>query len=338
MKKITNISTLFNIVLAGLLLSSAAVHAQTPDYSRPFGYVKHTLKAGQFNLIGLTLHKPVIISGAFEKVAMTTLTDNDVDFGARLTAGKTYILEITGAAEQSLNGAVQQVTWSGNTLTTPDELGSDGLGVGDKYQLRAAVTIADLFGASNEAGLAATSKYSINEADVVYIPNAKGFDRVFYSSAAGEEGWYTSDFMPAGNIPIPYMDAVLVLRRGVADLDFVVFGSVKLTVTSLALTGGDFNYISTIFPVGSTLGNSGLETSLRGTSDKNPNLADLVYMPDGAGGFNAYYYSNAEGDLKWYGLDGKDASNIPMQSGIVIYRRGTAKNAVITPPASYSDL
>ena len=325
--------------LIALLWSSATIHAQS-SYTKPVGYVTHTLKAGQFNLIGLTLHEPVIISGAFETVATTTLTDDDVTFDTRLTTGKTYILEIKDAENASLNGAVQQVTsWSGNTLTTPDDLGTDGLVDGDSYQLRASVTIADIFGTNNEAGLAATSNYSINEADVVYIPNGNGFDRVFYSSAASDSGWYTSDFTPAADIPIPYMDAVLVFRRGgVADLDFVVLGSVKLTVTSLALKGGDFNYISTVFPVGSTLGNSGLQDSLKATSEKNPDLADLVYMPDGSGGFNAYYYSNAEGDLDWYSLEGEKASSVPMQSGIIIYRRDEAMNAAITPPASYSDL
>ncbi|MEJ6701512.1 MAG: hypothetical protein QNL01_11165, partial [Akkermansiaceae bacterium] len=156
--KYTTITT-----LAALLLGTAGAFAQSTAYTMPSGFVTHTLKAGQFNLIGLTLHSPITVSGAFETVSGTTLTDTSVDFTTALTAGKTYILEITeNTVDPSLVGTIQEITsWTATMLTTPQDLDADGLagetavGANDgaKYQLRAATTISDVFGATNTAGL-----------------------------------------------------------------------------------------------------------------------------------------------------------------------------------------
>jgi len=135
------------IVALFLGVSSLMAQDSTTAYTKPSGFVTHTLKAGQFNLIGLTLHKPVTVAGTFTAVSETTLTDSNVDFGSVLTAGKTYILEITDAADSALNGTIQEITsWSGNAITTPVDLVAYGLSVGDKYQLREVATLQQIFG------------------------------------------------------------------------------------------------------------------------------------------------------------------------------------------------
>jgi len=120
--KYTTITT-----LAALLLGSAGAIAEEA-YTTPAGFVTHTLKAGQFNLIGLTLHQPVLVSGEFTAVSsddngtvgdttddFSVLTDSDVNFATALTSGTTYILEITEASDTDLNGTIQEITvWSGS--------------------------------------------------------------------------------------------------------------------------------------------------------------------------------------------------------------------------------
>ena len=326
--------------LAAMLLGTAGAFAvESAAYTKPSGFVTHTLKAGQFNLIGLTLHQPIAVTGAFETVSGTTLTDSDVNFDTALTAGTTYILEIIDAADTSLNGTIQEVTdWSGNTITTPQNLVTDGLAVGDKYQLRAAKTISDIFGATNIAGLQPTDEFKSDEADVVFVPNGAGFDKYFYSNLTGATGWFKSDFTAADNAPLPYMDAIFVLRRAATDLNLVVTGSVKTIQVTLALGAGAFNYITTVYPVGATLGNSGLEANLTATDEFKADEADVVYMPNGSGGYNTYFYSDLTGAIGWFKSDFTDATNVPMQTGIIILRRGAAINATITPPSSYSGL
>ncbi|MGB0775541.1 MAG: hypothetical protein ACPGUY_06820, partial [Akkermansiaceae bacterium] len=170
------------LTMAAILLGTAGLQAQTTTaHTKPAGFVTHTLKAGQFNLVGLTLHNPVTVSGVLNTVSGTTLTDSDVNFGTALTAGKTYILEIIeNANDPTYEGAIQVVTaWSGNTLTTPDDL-SAGLDNQTKYQLRAAATISDVFGATNTAGLQGGASATV--ADNVYVPTAVGFDIYYYST------------------------------------------------------------------------------------------------------------------------------------------------------------
>ena len=331
------------ITLAGALLSTA-VSAQTTAYSKPSGYVTHTLKAGQFNLIGLTLHEPVTVSGIFETVNGTSLTDDDVDFDSTLTAGKTYILEITeNTADPTMVGVIQEVTsWTGNTLTTPADLDTDGLATGAKYQLRAAKTIADVFGANNEAGLLAAT--NITSADVVWLPNGSGFDKFYYSPGGGfgggTAGWKDSSGQESANRPIVYTDAIFIQSRGTEDNELVITGAVKVEGTSLALAGDAFNFLSSTFPAGSTLDNSGLEDGL--TQATNITSADVVWMPDGSGGYNKYYYSPGGGfgggTAGWKDSSGQDAGSTPLTSAIIIQRKGSDTNADLTPPAEYGSL
>lgn len=163
------------ITLAALLLGTAGASAQATAYTKPSGFVTHTLKSGQFNLVGLTLHEPISVAGAFETVSGTTLTDTGVNFTTALTAGKTYVLEITeNTADPSLVGTIQEITsWTATTLTTPQDLGADGLagetsgGANDgaKYQLRQAVTLQQIFGSPPALKSTASSASS----DVIWV-------------------------------------------------------------------------------------------------------------------------------------------------------------------------
>lgn len=326
--------------LGALMVTAMYANAQTTAHTKPTGYVTHTLKAGQFNLIGLTLHNPVVASGDIQGfTGGTQITDSDVNFANVLTAGKTYILEITDAADTSLNGTIQEVTvWGANTFDTPQNLEAEGLAVGDKYQLRACKTISDIFGADNSADLQPTDEFKADEADLIYVPNGSGFDKYFYSNLTGALGWYKSDFSPADDAVLPYMDAIFVFRRASTDLKLVLTGSVKTISTTLALGGGTFNYITTVFPAGATLGNSGLDFNLTPTDEFKADEADLVYMPNGSGGYDKYFYSNLTGAIGWYKSDFSAANNTAMKPGVIVLRRGAAVNVTLTPPSSYSNL
>ncbi len=342
--------------IAALLLGSAVVNAD-PAYTKPAGYVTHTLKAGKFNLLGLTLHEAVSTSGAFEIVNGTTLTDSNADFATSLTAGKTYILEIIeNTADPSLVGSIQEITsWTATTLTTPDDLGADGLAGetasgendGAKYQLRAAKTLQDIFGDTNTAGL---QEGAAGVADLVWIPDGSGdFNKYYYAKAETfpetvEEGWKNLDGSAANQVPICYTDAFFVQRRGLTDLDLVITGSVITTNVTVAVPN-NYTFISGLFPVGATIATSGLQDSLlhgfAGT-------ADLLWIPkDDASGYDIYYYHSgssfpeviAEG-WKLIGADSSvDQASTPLKSGMIIQRRNSTQyNAPIAPPTDYADL
>ena len=324
------------LLILSSILSVATASAQSVAYSKPAGFVTYTLKPQQLNLIGLTLHEPVIYSGTFDSVQGMTLGDADVDYDSILTSGGSYILEIVdNPADPSLNGVMQIITdWAGSELTTPANLAVDNLDAGATYKLRAPKTISDVFGASNSAGL--TAGANMASADVIWLHNGVGFDKFYYSEGGGfgggEAGWKNDRGEDSAGFPIVYTDAVIIQNKAASEKKLVVSGVIKTKAIVLALLEGKFNFISATYPVGSTLANSGLENDLISTADIAS--SDVVWMPDGEGGFNKYFYSN-EG---WKDSAGQPASNTLLTSGIIIERIGMEANAKLTPPEVYNDL
>lgn len=320
------------LALSSLLIAAPAT-AQSTAYSKPSGFVTHTMKAGQLNLIGLTLHEPVVCSGSFDLVEGNELTDNDVDFNDKLTTGNSYILEILeNEADPSLNGVIQVISsWTSNQINTPDNLEIDGLANGVKYKLRAPKSLSDVFGVANSAGL--TAGTNLASADVIWLHNGNGFDKFYYSKGGGfgggTAGWKNSNGDDANDQPIIYTDAVIIQSRAFKDKQLIVSGVVKTKAVTLALLEGNFNFVSSTFPVGSTLANSGLEAHLGNGAD-----SDIVWMPNGEGGFDKYSYNGAT----WLDEAGVDASDTPLSSGIIIERSGSDTNAKLTPPATYDNL
>ena len=327
--------------LGALMVTAMYANAQTTAHTKPTGYVTHTLKAGQFNLIGLTLHNPVVASGDIQGfTGGTQITDNDINFANVLTAGKTYILEITDAADTSLNGTIQEVTvWGANTFDTPQDLQAEGLAVGDKYQLRACKTISSVFGITAEGLLSGTS----TTADIIWVPiGGGGFDKYFYHPGGGllgAEGWKKVGAGSAeqADAPFTYTDAVFVQRRGLTDTAIVTTGVVKTAVTSVAVTD-TYNFVSVVYPAGSTLGNSGFSSSLlHGTST----TADIIWVPIGGGGYEKYFYHPGGGLLgvagwKKVGGGSADTSGDTLSSGMIIQRRSpTPYNAKINVPDTW---
>jgi len=319
----------FALFLAAL----APVGAQDTATSPIVGYVTETLTAGQFNLIGLTLHEPAIMTGTLDVVGASAVTDTGAGFGSLLTAGRTYILEITDATSPH-NGTIQEITaWSGDSLTTVQNFNTLGITVGTSYKLRAAKTIGDIFGATNSAGLLAGTA---NNADLILVPDgAGGFYRYFYSSGGFTGiGWRLvgGGAVSRENDPLVYTDAFFIQRRGLTNLNLVLTGEVKSARTSFAVSGS-FEYVSSVYPAGVTLGNSGLEDSLlKGTA----NTADLILMPKPDGSYDRYFYSNGGftgTGWRLVGGGGVSQSAVALKSGLIINRRQAAFNATITPPS-----
>ena len=317
--------------LAGSAFSQSAV-------SGAGGYETLTINAGKFNVIGLRLHEPQVVSGTFDSQTATSLSDADVDFTNVLTAGKRYLVEITGGT--SSEGTVIEVdSWSNSDLT-----GLSGIVADDAtdYTIRAAKTISDVFGANNEAGLTGSENAAPSEASIIYVPSGSGFTQVFYSSLAGFDGWLdAATFAPAADLPLNYVDALVVHEKGAANISLVVTGMVKTTSTNLPVSEA-FTYLGTAYPVGSTLGNSGLADSVTGSGNAAPSEADIVYLPKSdASGFEQYFYSTLAGFDGWLNsATFAPGADVELTSGIIIDQNGSGAdfNAPVTPPAFYADL
>jgi hypothetical protein len=313
--------------------------AQTTAYTTPVGYTTQSILAGQFNVFGLNVHQPSVASGVIDASDADSVTDTQVNFTTTLTAGLSYILEInTGSGA----GTIQEVTaWTGSELSLSADLTSIITNGVTTYTLRPAATVGSVFGAANSAGLLASPNADPAEADVISIPDgAGGFIQVFYSSADGFTGWFdTVNFADATNLPLIYADGFLLQRRGITNLSLVVSGEVKKTPTIISVDQ-PFTYIGSVYPAGSTLGTSGLSASVLPSANADPAEADVLYMPDGTGGYLQYFYSTAEGFTGWFDtVNFADSSAVELTPGVLVQRRApSAYSALISPPPSYSSL
>ena len=181
--------------------------------------------------------------------------------------------------------------------------------------------------------------------DIVWVPTASGsYDRYYYRTPlfGGTSSWVNADTDAAiGELPLVYTDGVFAeLRSTSPQLDLIVTGAVRTeSITIPAFTG--FNLISNVFPVGSTIQNSGLQDVL--TSAAVAASSDIVWILDTVTGqYDRYYYRTPlfGGAPAW--VDAADDSVLPdnfeLPSGFFIQRIGGDTNIDIVAPPEYSNL
>ena len=321
--------TLIPLTALAALVATGSLPAQTPAYSKPSGYVTQQLAVG-FNLISVTLQKPVIFTGQLSAVNGASLS-----FSANhnLPAGKMLILEITSGTKLA---TVQEFNvYSTNSITLPAPI--TGLAQGDSIAVREAPTLEEIF-AEN---LASGSNSSTS--DIVWLPAGGGnYDRYYYRTPlAGAKGWRKlgTTEVNAPNTPVVYFEGLFVEVKSTPK-PIVMTGEVKTTATSFVVQNG-FNLVGTVYPVGSTLASSGLQTQVATSS--NSASSDIIWVPTGPGSFSRYYFRTPlAGAQGWRTLTpteaAVDATTITLPSSVFIERKGAAKEMKITPPAPYGSL
>ena len=328
-----------NTIMVAALLAPGALFAQTTAKTGPVGYETIALEAG-FNYIGLRLHQPTLAAGVLDAVSSGSVTDNDVNIGALVSSGKTYIVEVKTTSPAD-SGAVAQVLGSdiaAGVITTSNNLVAVGAAVGDTYIVRESDTLASVFGATNSAALAPGYSGPAN-ADLVYVPDgAGGLTPYFYD--ADDVTWKNADTstpVDAATINLVYLDGIVIFAN--AALDLVVDGEVKKSnVIQVALSG--FNYLSTIYPAGSTLSSAftgALSTIHPGYS--GPANADLIYVPGTGGSLTPYFYD--ADDVTWKDGDANapvDATTVSLPSGVIYFNAGANIDVKNSAPSYYASL
>ena len=309
--------------LLGILATMGVVSAQTAT-TKPVGYHTETAKGNSFTLMGVNVGNAIAAAGEFDA---DDATDNDADFTALLDEGVSYTVQnITSGESASVNG---------NDATTLDtEL---AVSSGDVYEVRADVTIGALLGAANEAGLGAGNATT---ADVVWIPSGDGFSQIFYDDGVGfpprPAGWRAIGAGGAdqAGTSVPFTAGIFIQRREAADLDIVFVGHVRTEATSFGVATG-FNFINRVLPVGVALDDTGLQETL---AKGNAGSGDLVWSPDGKGGYDQYYYTDGGGfppqtqGWKAVGAGDADKGAETLASGYAIQRKGEAGSVSVAIP------
>lgn len=355
--------TLIPLTALAALVASSSIHAQTPAFSKPSGYVTNTIvgKASPssqdvFNLIGVSLQGQSLATGTITGLTDSSLTDTQANFSS-LAAG-TYLLEITSGAG---NGTIQDFnSFSATSLNLVSDLSLNNVEVGNSYRIRSLQTLAGVFGTPQNSVL---KKGTPTTADIVWISNGSGgFDRFYISEPA-------PPFVPnpvwnkiggganPESSPIIYTDGIIVQRRGLGDISIVVTGEVKTDLVVYPVFGasgnGTFNYFSTPYPTGlgteqtvslseTTVASLGLIGLLNPGS---PTTADILWLPQGNGTYKRYYNSPASPPFKPNatfdeigGSTGINPAALRMPSAYIIQRRGANINAVASPPSGFGNL
>lgn len=322
--------------------------AQTTAYTTPVGYVNTNLKAGQYSFLGLTLVKPTLAAGVVASATATSVTvAAGVDFTTLLTAGSTYILELP-------DGTVQEITsWSGSTLTTPENVSGFITPNVTTYKIRLCDTVSTVFGNANSVGLKASNDGDPTTADNLYVFSAPGVSTsVYYFDLDGDgirdtedgDGWYTGGGDPADNLVIPYPDAVIVQRLAGTDKTITISGELKTTPTK-SVIGSGYNFLSSVAPVGLTLSTSGLSSYVTSSADGDPATCDNLIIDVSGVQTTVYFFDlNQNGTVDvadgdgWYTGGGDPADSYPLEGGFYIVNIGAAKAYKLNVPASYSGL
>ena len=309
--------------LLGILATMGVVSAQTAT-TKPVGYHTETAKGNSFTLMGVNVGNAIAAAGEFDA---DDATDNDADFTALLDDGVSYTVQnITTGESASVNGR------DATTLDTDLAVSS-----GDSYEVRADVTVGSLFGAANEAGLGAGNATT---ADVIWIPTGDGFAQVFYDDGKGfpprPAGWRAIGAGGAdqAGTSVPFTAGIFVQRRAADDLDIVFVGHVRTEATSFGV-GTGFNFLNRVLPVGVALDDTGLEAFI---AKGNSGSGDLVWSPDGNGGYAQYYYTDGGGfppqSAGWKAVGAGDADKgaETLGSGYAIQRKGEAGSVSVAIP------
>lgn len=313
------------------------IAAQTA-YTDPVGYVTTNVLTGNFCLFGLTLHEPKVYEGIGE-ITPTTFYSAAADFDSELDPSKKYLIEITSGT--SAGEVVEITSFAIGTLILTRPLPVE---TNVQFNVRKIPVMSDVFPKITVTG---TGNFNPDNADLILLPDNNGGFKQYYLSTYYNPAYteYHDKYINAatGESEDPHMfypNGFFYLRRG-SDSFHTLTGSVKMRSNTWLSVSQTFNYLSSVYPVGVTLGNSGLASSLQaGTAD----TADMVWMQREDGTWRKFFLSNGTPPLSagWRELDApsgqEDAerADVPLPYGFAIHRRSPEPYRILlTPPSPY---
>jgi len=340
--------TKYIAILASLAACGLGM-AQTA-YTTPVGYTTSSLLQG-FNALGLNLQTPTLAAGLLGNVTATTVTATGLNFTP--IAGRLYILEITTSpAAPNLVGAIFEIpaaNISGNTVTVTTipatNLVTLGLTSTATYKLRIAPTLEGIFTTVPLAtGGVLTAALSAGTADIVWVPTGTGnYVQYYLRSGATPQFRNVATNLAAPNTPLVYSDGFFVQKKAALVASLVVLGEVKTVATSSVAVQG-INLVAAVAPVGLTLSNSGVETSM--TPALSVGTADVLWVQNTNLTYTQYFRRSGALVGSGWRLSGGSANltvaqadAVSLSSGFLLQRKAVGStNLTLKVPAFYSNL
>jgi hypothetical protein len=342
--------------------------SQSQATTDPVGFIDLSVLGGgttsspKYSLISPTLTQPVSWQGQIIAVSTTsshtTITVSGVQFANNQfnAASGAHYVEIISTATPANTGVLGAIsaTVAGTTnssITTSDNLA--GLcAVGDTIRIRKEVTIGDVFGTTNVAGLLSSDDPATADEVLVYdgaSSTAYFYYKVSQAGSDPSDGWYDSGFSlgqgAAAKVVVGPHQGLVIKRKAAGAITFTMSGAVKTGNTLFPVVNG-INVLGTASAMGLTLGTSGLFTGNSSTglkSSDDPSSADEVTIYTAGGQTNYFYYkvspTGSDPSDGWYdsGFAG-GAANVVIAPGsafVVNRKGGPSFNWVLPSPTSF---
>ncbi len=354
----TNTSLFRSLAAAVVLAFGTATHtsfAQTTSTTTPVGFVTIAIAGGGtpsapvYTFTSLGLVNPIAFqSTTTSAVGNTTIGDTAATWADNAynstTAGAppTHFVEIlSGSAAGSMYDIVT-TDGTGKSLTVSPTLAA-GVTAGVSYAIRPHWTLATVFGATNQNGLASGSATS---ADQVQLYRNQAYSIYYYQTIGiGGQGWRLqgAPTVDASNTVIYPDEGIIIGRQQSASVNLVMNGAVKTGQTSIPVTSG-YSLLGNVYAAGMTLGSSNLYTgdANTGLAPGSATDADQILFWNGTSGYKIYYYQTVGIGGQGWRLQGAPtvdaaATPIPVGAALFIKRSGAAFNWVAPQtPASFN--
>jgi uncharacterized protein (TIGR02597 family) len=229
-------------------------------------------------------------------------------------AGTTYDITATSAANHSL-------TLSSSLLSA--------ITSGASYKIRKHWTVASVFGATNQGGLAGGNSIT---ADQIQLFRNGGYVTYYYQTTGlGGVGWrkFGAPFIDASAGIIYPDDGMVIARNQSAGVSLVIHGAVKTGQTSIPVQSG-YTLLGNVYAANMTIGSSNLYTGnpATGLAGGNSVTADQVLFWNGTGFATYYYQTSGFGGTGWRLFEAPtvdaSATVIPVGAALFVNRSGAA--------------
>jgi len=327
-----------------LLWSGFVAFAQT--VSTPVvGFLKNSLPAGQMSMVSFPLLNYPVVSSVLTSKSGNVLNCAGASFATQTITQKNYAneplyyVEIKSGSQSGLMLDVLSATTTSITVADASSLTGN-----ESFAVRKYLTLADVFGAANQAGL--KSGPSQGDADIVFLVVGGNWKQFFYyDDQVGFDAvqWLelgSGSSADASSARIDPDQGILVQRRaGGTTVGTLVTGTVKDSPANIPMFNG-MQIVTNPWPTSMTLEQLGLRTGNSSTGlqqGDSVGTSDVVYRIEGGNWVQYYIYDDQVGfdPIQWVKLGGgsSDQGSTLINPGEAILVQRKASNSFAWAPA-----
>ena len=194
----------------------------------------------------------------------------------------------------------------------------------DAYRVRRHMTLADMFGHTNEIGFLAATNSDDADNVTIHVPELQETQTFYYRNEPGSEGWFRADEAPASNTVVFPEQGLILRRKGAGRITFFQHGAVKRGRFLVPILEGT-NLVGTVklrknFKLAELNLYTGDPTTGFVAADNLEDADNIVVVNPVKGTAKTYFYStNYLGRAGWFDEKYRSASRAVVPAGSAFY-------------------